>query len=100
MAPPPAIRTQALRKIYPIPKPSRRTLGGAAGGPGAAPGRAAADDPAPGGRAATDDRSAGRRAADDPPSRAGGSPGQVVALEGLDLEVADGEFFGLLGPNG
>jgi ABC-2 type transport system ATP-binding protein len=24
----------------------------------------------------------------------------VVALEGLDLEVAEGEFFGLLGPNG
>ncbi len=28
------------------------------------------------------------------------SPTDVVALEGLDLEVAAGEFFGLLGPNG
>jgi ABC-2 type transport system ATP-binding protein len=29
------------------------------------------------------------------------SPGsEIVALQGLDLEVRDGEFFGLLGPNG
>jgi ABC-2 type transport system ATP-binding protein len=28
------------------------------------------------------------------------SRGEIVALEGLDLEVHDGEFFGLLGPNG
>jgi ABC-2 type transport system ATP-binding protein len=26
--------------------------------------------------------------------------GEIVALQGLDLEVRDGEFFGLLGPNG
>ena len=31
----------------------------------------------------------------------GGAPrGEIVALQGLDLEVRDGEFFGLLGPNG
>ena len=27
-------------------------------------------------------------------------PKPVVALDGVDLEVASGEFFGLLGPNG
>jgi len=51
-----AIRTRALRKVYPVP--------------------------------------GGRRAAGD-----GQSPG-IVALEGLDLDVPAGEFFGLLGPNG
>ena len=29
-----------------------------------------------------------------------GPRGEIVALQGLDLEVRDGEFFGLLGPNG
>ncbi|HUL02345.1 MAG TPA: ABC transporter ATP-binding protein [Gemmatimonadales bacterium] len=52
MTRPAAIRTHALRKVYP----------GAANGAG------------------------GR--------------GEIVALEGLDLEVRAGEFFGLLGPNG
>ena len=26
--------------------------------------------------------------------------GEVVAVDGLDLEIGEGEFFGLLGPNG
>ena len=41
------------------------------------------------GRRAPDRRDAGR-----------GPNGDIVALEGLDLEVRSGEFFGLLGPNG
>ncbi len=36
----------------------------------------------------------------DPVTRKRTAPRQVVALEGLDLEVARGELFGLLGPNG
>ena len=35
------------------------------------------------------------------PSQAGPPPGrEILALDGLDLEVRAGEFFGLLGPNG
>ncbi len=31
----------------------------------------------------------------------GGAPrGEIVALQGLDLDIREGEFFGLLGPNG
>ena len=51
-----AIRTRALRKVYPVP--------------------------------------GGRHAAGDGTTRG------IIALEGLDLEVRAGEFFGLLGPNG
>jgi ABC-2 type transport system ATP-binding protein len=61
-----AIRTQSLRKVYPVPKPRRW------GGQRPAAGAGAQATP----------------------------PGEIVALEGLDLEVAEGEFFGLLGPNG
>ena len=34
------------------------------------------------------------------PLAVGNGARELVALEGLDLEVGDGEFFGLLGPNG
>jgi ABC-2 type transport system ATP-binding protein len=66
---PPAIQTQALRKVYPAPPLRRRSLGGA---PMTPLGSATAP--------------AGVR--------------EILALDGLDLEVPTGEFFGLLGPNG
>jgi ABC-2 type transport system ATP-binding protein len=66
-----AIQTTKLRKVYPAP-------------------------PAP--------KKRGRAPAFGPPSASptiGMPPGsEIVALQGLDLEVRDGEFFGLLGPNG
>jgi ABC-2 type transport system ATP-binding protein len=72
----PAIETRTLRKVYPAPPaPKRRGRGGPPGMGG-------------------------------PPAFAGGAPpagmprGEIVALQGLDLEIHDGEFFGLLGPNG
>ncbi len=74
MTPVPAIRTSALRKVYPAPKLRR------AGYPGAFP--------LSGGAAATGATLAAR------------GNGDIVALEALDLEVRAGEFFGLLGPNG
>ena len=66
-----AIETRALRKIYAAPKLKKRRSGGPA-----MPG-----PPAP------------------PVARPTGG-GSIVALDGLDLEVPAGEFFGLLGPNG
>ncbi|NOT08522.1 MAG: ABC transporter ATP-binding protein [Gemmatimonadales bacterium] len=68
---PAAIETRGLRKIYPAP-PARR--GGLGGAPMTPLGEA-------------------------PPVVAAGAKG-IVALDGLDLEVQPGEFFGLLGPNG
>src|ERR1051326_5745622 len=68
---PPAIETRALRKVYPAPPVRRRGLGGTPMTPiGSAP--------------------------------AGGNSAakEILALDGLDLEVPPGEFFGLLGPNG
>jgi ABC-2 type transport system ATP-binding protein len=68
----PAIETHGLRKVYPAPPPAKKR-GRPAGPPGM------------GG----------------PPGPVGGAPrGEIVALQGLDLEVPEGEFFGLLGPNG
>ncbi|HEY2903590.1 MAG TPA: ABC transporter ATP-binding protein [Polyangia bacterium] len=68
-----AIETRALRKVYRVPKPSKRR-GGGAGGPIRPPMM--------------------------PPSAVSATGGEVVALEALDLSVQQGEFFGLLGPNG
>ena len=68
-----AIHTEALRKVYPISAPKRRGPSQAAFGP---PGAAA------------------------PPVAPLNGARELVALEGLDLEVQAGEFFGLLGPNG
>jgi ABC-2 type transport system ATP-binding protein len=67
----PAIQTRALRKVYPAPPVRRRGLGGA--------------PMTPLGTAAPN---------------AGSGSREILALDGLDLEVAPGEFFGLLGPNG
>src|SRR5512138_257317 len=66
----PAIETTKLRKVYPAPPPPKRGGGRGFGPPG--------------------------------PTPAGGiaQRGEIVALQGLDLEVQEGEFFGLLGPNG
>ena len=64
------IETRALRKVYPAPPASKRRWG----------------PPAPGGFGA-------------PPAGAA-VRGEIIALQGLDLEVRAGEFFGLLGPNG
>jgi ABC-2 type transport system ATP-binding protein len=75
MTTPPAIRTTALRKVYPAPRLRRGAGGFSVPGPGAA----GASPPGP---------------------NAGPAGGDIVALEGLDLEIGAGEFFGLLGPNG
>src|SRR6478672_9955414 len=65
-----AIETRALRKVYAAPKLKKRRSG-APPPPGSLPSG---------------------------PPRPPGSP--IVALDGLDLSVPTGEFFGLLGPNG
>ena len=65
-----AIETRALRKVYAAPKLRKRRAGG---------------PPPPGSLPSG-------------PPRPPGSP--VIALDGLDLAVPTGQFFGLLGPNG
>ncbi|MEO5816455.1 MAG: ATP-binding cassette domain-containing protein, partial [Gemmatimonadaceae bacterium] len=67
-----AISTQGLRKTYPLAAPKKR------GGP----------------------PSFGPPGAGGPPQSSANGARELVALEGLDLEVGSGEFFGLLGPNG
>jgi ABC-2 type transport system ATP-binding protein len=67
----PAIETRALKKVYAAPSVRRRGPTGPQLAPGAPPTLSAP----PGAR-------------------------EVVALNGLDLAVQPGEFFGLLGPNG
>jgi len=68
------IRTSKLRKVYPAPK-----LRGGGSGWG---------------------RPAGPLNVAPAPARDGAPPTEVIALEGLDLEIGEGEIFGLLGPNG
>ena len=67
-----AIQTFALRKVYPLPKPAKTPSGpfGAV-----MPRPEGLPAPAPGVK-------------------------EVLALDGLDLAIGRGEFFGLLGPNG
>ena len=67
---PPAIETRGLKKVYPAPPARRRTTGGPL---------ATLTTPGPQG---------------------GDGAREILALDGLDLEVSPGEFFGLLGPNG
>src|SRR5258708_5636283 len=71
-----AITTRALRKIYPLP-PQRRKRGGAHPPPASVPG-------------------GGVMQAQAAKVAAGG----IVAVEALDLDIPEGEFFGVLGPNG
>jgi ABC-2 type transport system ATP-binding protein len=68
-----AIRTEGLRKVYPAPNGKKRS------GPPGPP-------------------QIGRGSVGARPDGIGG--GEIVALQGLDLEIPEGEFFGLLGPNG
>ena len=70
----PAILTEGLRKVFPLAAPKKR------GGP-----------PSTG--------SFGPSSSVTPPRPSNGAR-ELVALQGLDLEVGTGEFFGLLGPNG
>jgi ABC-2 type transport system ATP-binding protein len=75
-----AIETRALRKVYPAPPPSKRR--GPSNGP---PPTNGAARPSPAARS---------------PASPASPPGEIVALNGLDLDIFEGEFFGLLGPNG
>ncbi len=71
-----AIVTRALRKVYPLP-PQRKKRGGAHPPPVSIPG------------AGVMQAQAANVAADG-----------IVAVEALDLDIPEGEFFGVLGPNG
>ena len=69
----PAIRTRELRKVYTSLPP----MAAARGGP-----RPPASKPGPNGKKEKEPKP------------------QIVALDGIDLEVEPGQIFGLLGPNG
>jgi len=71
-----AIELRALRKLYPAPRQRRKRRGFV---PSFTPGAA-------GGLQATASKT--------------GPAGEIIALDGIDLDVHEGEFFGLLGPNG
>ena len=71
-----AITTRALRKIYPLPA-QRRKRGGTHPPPASIPGAGVMQ--AQGANVAADG---------------------IVAIEALDLDIPEGEFFGVLGPNG
>jgi ABC-2 type transport system ATP-binding protein len=81
-----AIRTRALRKVYPLPAAKRARRGKAV--PGAAP------------SPATNAPASAAAGGGGPASGAGAPASGVVALDALDLEIRAGEFFGVLGPNG
>jgi ABC-2 type transport system ATP-binding protein len=81
-----AIRTRALRKVYPLPAAKRARRGKAV--PGAAP------------SPATNVPASAAAGGGGPASGAGAPASGVVALDALDLEIRAGEFFGVLGPNG
>src|SRR5260221_881281 len=70
-----AIITKALRKVYPLP-PQRKKPGGPQP-PAFMPGAAAMQA-----------------------QPANVAAGGIVAVDSLDLDIAEGEFFGVLGPNG
>jgi ABC-2 type transport system ATP-binding protein len=88
----PAIQTFALRKVYALPAKKPRGGSAAPTPVGPSPAAASARPSSPG--------SASSPGSNLPAAGPAPSASEIVALEGLDLEIGTGEFFGLLGPNG